>query len=414
VKIPSGQLGRDTWWSLVALGGRVATSSVAFLALTRHLGADGYGVYAGFLGFVGVFTAFSTLGMNDLLLSGAARSPESFGARWGEFLRVAVPATLLLVLTVGIVQPLVLHGRDRWTLVIFAAAEFGAYVTIDGHGKALAGAGRFIDQAAVQVAYGVGRVIVVLAFVVSGSTSLRTLGIGLMALTAVASMGSSALVVARLGRPSKGGRLPITSGLALVGGQASGAISNDIDKTMLLASAAEIDAGRYAAAWRLAEYAFLPVHALLGALYPRFFSAGDRDGVKGTIGLAKRAARPAAVLALLATAGLVAVSPLASWVLGDSFEGTTTIIIALAGLPLLRTGQSVLGDILTGDHRFWARSRITMVGAAINVAANAALIPSYGWKGAVAGTYLAEVSIVVGLWIAVRKISARLDPGEIR
>lgn len=85
----------------------------------------------------------------------------------------------------------------------------------------------------------------------------------------------------------------------------------------------------------------------------------------------------------------------------------------MAGFPLLRIGQSILGDLLTGLGHFGERSSALLVTAALNVVTNLWAIPRYGWQGAAATTYLSELAFLGLLAVAVRRGRPRTDAQQV-
>jgi O-antigen/teichoic acid export membrane protein len=76
--------------------------------------------------------------------------------------------------------------------------------------------------------------------------------------------------------------------------------------------------------------------------------------------------------------------------------------MVLAGLPLLRTLESLPSDALTGAGRQSTRTACVVVAAAVNIVLNLVLIPYHGVKAAVATTLLSELVYLALVSMAVR------------
>jgi len=145
----------------------------------------------------------------------------------------------------------------------------------------------------------------------------------------------------------------------------------------------------------------MPVLALLGASYPRFF----RRGAKG-IDAAREYARqllPAVVgLAIVCGAVLLAGAPLMPALLGSQYGAGKIMIWSLAAYPVLRGLQYLTGDILTGIGEQAQRARYELETSGLNVALNIALIPIVGWLGAATATLVSEVTLWLRLHLWVK------------
>jgi O-antigen/teichoic acid export membrane protein len=195
-------------------------------------------------------------------------------------------------------------------------------------------------------------------------------------------------------------------GLHFSVGLASQTVYNDVDKVMLARLASDASAGVYASAYRAIDLACVPLRALFGAAYIRYFRAGTA-GLQGTVRIARQllvpslAAAVASALLLLATAGLL---PL---LLGPEFERAVGITRWLALIPVLRALHYLPADSLTGAGMQGIRTVCQLGIAILNVALNLILIPAYGISGAVASSIATDALLACALWIVVAR---RLRP----
>lgn len=395
-------------WSFISLVGRSLFAFVGFVVLTRHLGPVGFGRYGGILALVVAVRAFTNLGTKDLVMSGAARDPSSAPREWGRLLRVSLVGSVLGAVAIAGIGSVILPSESTTTIFLIALTEFIGFGVVSGQSRAFMGLGDFRAGAAVNIGYGVARLAAVGVFVAIDSRSLQTLGLLFLSAAGVTAVLSGAALWVRCGAPRFGEPVPWRDGTALAIGTSSASISADIDKTMLLRAGFLADTGRYTAAWRLAEYAFMPVHAVLGATYPRFFKRGAR-GVRSTWGFARELAPRLLLLAGIVSAAVAVFAPLAEVVLGESYAGTAVMLTAIAALPFMRTCQALLGDTLTGAHLFAQRTVAVVTSAAVNVMVNLYAIPRWSWKGAVFGTYVAEI-LLIGMLAVLVAVQVRKAP----
>ena len=253
----AGRFEHDALWSFVSLGGRALLALVGFLVLTRHLGTADFGRYGGILALVVAVRAFTNLGTTDLIMSGGARDPASMPGEWGRLLRVSVTVSLLGAVVIGGIGGLILPSESATTIFLIALTEFVGYGIVSGHSRAFMSLVRFPMGAAVNISYGVARLAAIGTLVAIDSRSLQSLGLLLVAAAMATALISGAVLWAECGAPRFTEPIPWRDGTALAIGVSSQSISSDIDKTMLLREGLAADTGRYTAAWRLAEYAFL-------------------------------------------------------------------------------------------------------------------------------------------------------------
>ena len=93
---------------------------------------------------------------------------------------------------------------------------------------------------------------------------------------------------------------------------------------------------------------------------------------------------------MLAGAGLLSTAPLVSWLLGPDYQSATAVLRGFALLPLLLMFSLLLRNaLITLDGQNRIASALA-VAAAVNTLLNLALIPSFGWAGALVATYVSE------------------------
>ena len=172
-------------------------------------------------------------------------------------------------------------------------------------------------------------------------------------------------------------------------GSASGKIYVDIDK-LLLARISGLDvAGIYAAAYRVIDMASIPMVALLGASMPRVFRAGQHGIVSSTRYVLQILPVPLLYAGMIGIT-LFMLAGMLPWLLGTQYEDAESVLLWLAWLPLVSLPRSFMQHALVGADRQMQYALILAIGALINIGLNLLAIPTWGWKGAVAATYMTE------------------------
>jgi O-antigen/teichoic acid export membrane protein len=398
-------------WSAASLGAQTLIGIVSFVAIARFFGADVFGSYAGTVGFVSVVTAFATLGSAELAarwLVDARADPttgrtaddaadEAAGRVFSTLASTAPFVVLAAAVIGGLLFPSLGDRAGERVLIVglFAVAEVG----VSGVGasvNALLLALREDRVAALLAGARSGIRLVAIVIAAAVSDSARSLALGLAA-GALVFLGVTVLVIRDRGvRPawSMRWRKQWRHGFDIALGGAARSTTQDVDQAVLLRNGLVVDTGLYGAGSRIAHYAFLPAMVVLQITYPRYFERGAR-GIRASWGYCRSVGTPLIGYGVFAGAALLLGQLLVPAVLGSDFEGTQPMIIALAGLPLIRVLNSILGDVLISSGHVAARMRPIVVGAVANLGVNLVVIPAFGWQGAVATTYLTEIGVVI-------------------
>jgi O-antigen/teichoic acid export membrane protein len=164
--------------------------------------------------------------------------------------------------------------------------------------------------------------------------------------------------------------------------------------------------GVYTMAYRIVDFAMIPIGAVQSAAFPRFFQAAQ-DGVKGAEAFARRILRKtfpiSAVLGLL----LWVSAPAIPRFLGSGFADSVPALRVLCFLPLFRTMQYSAGDALTGSGHQKVRLAVQGSVALLNLSANLYLIPRFGWHGAAWSSLASDAMLGAMNWGVLRIIRTR-------
>jgi len=394
---------RNTGWLTLAQGGKLLVQAAYFVVVARALGARGFGAFAAALALVSILAPFAALGTGNLLVMHVARRPEEFARRFGNAL-VAIPlAGVPLLGLVLLLRAAAVPGLSVRLVLALGIAELFLSRLVDTAGQAFQAYERMLATALLSVLAPVLRLGAGIAFVSVAARRPESWALWYLGATAVAAALALAVAVRLLGRPRPSRTLDLRelpTGAAFSLAQSSASIYTDIDKTMLARLGSLGAAGIYAAAYRATAMAFVPVISLLQACYARFFRHGE-DGIRGTLGFARRLLPFALAYGAAASLVLFAAAPLAPLVLGRDFAASTGALRWLAALPLIQALYYLAGDTLTGAGRQGLRSVVQLAAAALNVGLNLLLIPAYGWQGAAWATLASLGFLAAALWAAV-------------
>ena len=193
-----------------------------------------------------------------------------------------------------------------------------------------------------------------------------------------------ALVTRYFGRPEFCSRLwkdRAGEGLVFALSYSTTGIYNDVDKAMLGHYGMNMANGIYTMAYRVVDTCMMPIGAVHGAAFPRFFRKGV-EGAQSTCAFARRILKRTAPTGLLLAMLMFVAAPLIPHFVGGSFAHSAVALRWLCLLPLFRSFHMSAGDALTGAGHQKLRLSTQTYAALLNFGANLYLIPHYGWLGA--------------------------------
>jgi O-antigen/teichoic acid export membrane protein len=193
-------------------------------------------------------------------------------------------------------------------------------------------------------------------------------------------------------------------------GIATDALYSDLDKAMMARLSTLEATGIYAAAYRAVDAAFMPVQAILYAVYPRFFVHGG-GGVRRGLAFARSVMPYTIGLGIAASVCLWSFAFLVPVLLGPGYGETAGAIRVLAPLPSIQALYFLAGDTLTGAGFQRMRSVAQAGIVALNIGLNLWLIPEYSWRGAAWATLISEGLLTALLWLAVWHLTSRDEEG---
>ncbi len=401
--LPSATVIRNTGWMLMGLGVRFGFQFLAFVLLAHTLGAEAFGAFAGALALATLLSPFVELGGTTLIVEDVTAGVPTRRAV-GNSLLLSVLALPLGLAIMGGLKFLFLP-QVAWDLVLaLGLAEF-----VGGRLFWLACSAHVANEmvwrnAVLEVVWGGLRLLLVgwLAWS-KGDVFLwgwlflgQSLGMGLLAMGWV--MRTWGLLTADFQEI----RERVAPGWNFAVGQAAQGAYTDLDKAMLARLSTLEATGIYAAAFRFIPLVYLPLNALINAIYPQFFKAGQQD-YRAVRTLAIQIVRLMGAYGILATGVLWVVAPYLPLFFGESFRESVATLRLLAFIPLLQGLYTPFALALTGSGRQTLRTRGQLATLGVNIALNLALIPLWGWAGAAWATLVSQMILLLALSIPVLK-----------
>lgn len=404
-----GHLARGTFLMTVGLGLRTLGQAVVFLIIVRFLSVEEYGAYSAVLALAMSLSWFTGLGSSAIMLRDTSRSPELFAKSWGTtvaiFLITLPVAGILYALLARLLLPII----DWGVIICFGLAEICFIQVVHVVMQVYQGHERMGRAARMQFIQIVPRLIAALIFSLISLTLILNERLFVWSwLYLLSTMAAAAYALWRLHldlavdlKPQWEGIIyPLREGWPYAIGSAASKVYVDIDKLMLARLAGLEPAGIYAAAYRLVDIASLPLASLSIAVVPRFFRAGG-EGISSALRYALRLLPVPAAYAAAVGIVLHLFAEFSPWLLGPGYSKATEALRWLAWMPLVSLPRTLLQlTMICADHQ--RSSLLILLGGAIfNVLCNLWMIPRWGWQGAVAATYAAELFMTVFYFLAM-------------
>ncbi len=387
----------DVVWSLGFDGLTVVANIVAFLLLIPIFGDEGYGAYIGLFGIIGPLGGLAWAGVGLAALQRIVRDEKDPAAvtraMLGQGLALASAGSILAVL-VALATVRTLSLLEIGSIVF---AELMALTVVMISSFVLQGVKGVPAASRLRITVVLIRIIVVVSLSVSGQLTIANIGIATSVLFSLLTIWVLTRTLPAAGlRVLPGGfskddrNMALSFSVPMVGSN----LQLDGDKTVLNAYGMEPVAGVYGAAFRVINMAFTPIRALQSAMHNRLLPHDADDH-----GLHVRRAKSFAWLnmatilpiGVILFFGVELFEPL----LGEDFaESSRMARWLLIFMPIKALSGVPIGALL-GLGRTTTRAWVMGISAVVSLALYIALIPSLSWVGAVIGTVVGELVLLV-------------------
>lgn len=395
---------RATAWALLVELVPVVSSVVFFLVLVNYISPEEYGIMtaATALGLMSI--PLSTFGAGTVMWRSLGSTSDR-GASWSKAFSVTLVGPLIALLLLLGLQPIVLPHVDFWTFALFLFQQMTVFVLTDLAVFYLISVGAVRAAAVSRLIFVAFRLAAVYFFVVYAEHTLPSLA------RVLASFGLISMVAVlwhlrqsqrlRL-TPRRIGRSELFEGVPDALGVSANGFLNVSDRPLLVDFGFAADGGRYAVGTRLAQLGNIPLLAILRTFDQRLTVAGAKGREQAWAVTTQIMTRTIPV-SFAVSAIALALTPLLSVLLPERYGGSISIVRVMLILPVIRSVQYPIGNLLTvaGDRAI--RTAITFAALVGNVAANLLLIPQFSWKAAAGTTVAAEALMTVGFYVVLRR-----------
>ncbi|MGF1541074.1 MAG: oligosaccharide flippase family protein [Pleurocapsa sp.] len=396
-------LARDTLWMLVSKLFNVVMQAGYFIIVARVLGAKNYGSFIGITALASIIFPFVALGGEHILVKYVSTDKSKFGVFWGNTLVLLVCNSLAITLILLLFSPRIFVGDiSRISVGLILLADLLCLGLLDISYKALMAIDRVNKTAQMGILATCGKLLAALCLAVLFKSPNINTWAGLYFTASVIMSAIAMILVYKLGgypRPVFSIlKSNIKQGIYFSISASAQNINANLDKTMLASLSSLTSTGIYGSAYRFIDVGNVPLMALFGATYTRFFQHGA-SGIRGSLKFAQGLLPLIMGYAVVSVIGYYILAPFIPLILGEEYRDAIATLRWLAPLPAIAAFQYLAADTLTGGGHQKARSIVQVTAAIVNVVLNLWLIPLYSWKGAAWATLISDSLRLVCLWV---------------
>ncbi|HET6905543.1 MAG TPA: oligosaccharide flippase family protein [Rhodanobacteraceae bacterium] len=378
-------------------GFRSLLLSVLAVLLARALGPSAFGAYAAAASLASFFAMFSGFGAGPLHVRDVAHAKKPYVESLNRTMQwVGLSALPLAALAGGCAWLVIPHSVTPLAITLIVLGEILYYGASDLAMRILQAREHYTGMTLAVCALPALRVVIAALFFAFG-----ILGLMSWSFVSLATGGFAFLAVFgawgwRMRGNFGGGSAAshdTLAGLGFAVSTASSRVHGDADKVILARLASTAIAGTYTLAYRLVDIFLLPISAGVERLLPALFKQGQhglRESLKASAG--KIALTLAFALCLCV--GVYAAAYLLPWILGAAYREAIPIAHALAAVPLTMACWVIVRTLAATSGYERATGAFELGGAIFNVGASIMLVVAWGWRGAVAATYLTHFAMV--------------------
>jgi O-antigen/teichoic acid export membrane protein len=393
---------------------KLAVQVLSFGLVAAYMGATEFGNFATVVGAVGIVGTFAIWGSDQLLVRRVAREsgafPKALATSFAFLAMAGLPLSVATVAIAPLFMPLSMTMQLVFPVVvsdiIFANINIlvvASYRAVDEPGRASLS----------NLNFSSARLLAAAAWVALAPSHDAVSWAGFYcAASALAAITGVPWMCRRLGRPVWDvDWREVRDGFHFASFQGAAAVYANVDKPLVALLSDLTVAGTYAAAYRIAEAAALPVRAIFYAVISDFFRHGA-EGIHRNIEFALRILPVCIGSGLVGAVGIAIIAPIAPQLLGASYAHTFVILLMFTLRPLLAALETLGADILSTSGHAGTRVLMQLGLPVIKVLACLALVPPFGAVGAAAAELATLALVSAGSGLAVYLLARRSEPEE--
>lgn len=393
---------------------RAVVQAAYLLIVSRWLGAEGYGLFAGSVALVIVCAPIASWGSSLFVTRYIAGNRGCSRAMWATALAQTGQVGGLLVLGLLVVSFVLPQRLPLWPMLMLAISELILLPITLAAASQCHALERGSGSALAICLAPIGRTCCMLLAI--GTDMAATPANAAIAhfLGSVAAGAAALLLVSRVdGWPQWRARMRLRDSLREGAPYAASNVASsgyqEVDKFLMLQSLGTAIVGPYTVAFRITSIFVMPVSALISASLPRLMlHAGTAGGAR-----TYRAMLLSGIgYGMLAGVAIFVFAPWVPRVFGSDYALATHYLGLLAAWPAMFALRHGLATYLTAHHRQAMRSGIEVAALVIVVVLNLLLLPRLGAEAAVLSLLAAEVLAALAMGMSIR-LSSRANVGQV-
>lgn len=398
-------LAQDTLWMLFSKLFNVVMQAAYFVIVARLLGRENYGSFIVITATASIVFPFVPLGGEHLLIKNVSSNRALFATYWGNGLTLLTANGALFTIILLLLAPLLFPQNVPWVaILLILIADLICLALLDLGFKSLMAVNLVSKTAQLGILSTCTKLLAALSLAVFFSDpNVATWSYLYFTSSVVMAIVTILLVNKMVDSPRpvlSELKANLSQGVYFSISTSANNINTNLDKSMLGKLASVGAAGIYGSAYRFINVGNVPLLALFGAAYTRFFKHGA-SGIRGSLKFARRLLPILIVYAIVSVAGYWLLAPFIPAILGEEYREAIEALLWLSPLPAIATFQYLAADTLTGSGNQKARSIVQVSAAITNVLLNIWLIPLFSWKGAACATLISDSLRLICLWVIV-------------
>ena len=409
------EMATDVAWSGISDVFNLVGNLLSFLLLGNTLALATYGGYVGTYGVIAPLGAFTWSGLSLLILQRVIREHDDPQTVASRAYTLAITQGVVAVALATLLGSLLISNIRASTILVIATAELLFFPITQASATLIQATRGFAAAAKLRIFLPAVRLVSLLIPYSLGILTVRSLAFSWLIGFAIVAVISTLIALPSmglrfgLGKPS---REYIKGNVELSLPLTANTLQQNGDKAVMNGFGLEADAGLYGAAYRIISLSQLPIRTMNQALFQRFLP--DNEGDTGQH--VRRATRFSAValgLSLVICVALFFMAPALTFLVGDKFSESVTIVRwLLVIVPLLAVSRAPLNGLL-GLGQTQIRAGLILSSALLSLVLYLTLVPVMSWRGAAIGTVISDLFVTASGWFLLTRFQRAADDGTL-
>jgi O-antigen/teichoic acid export membrane protein len=405
-----GRLGKNTLLSTIGLVVRALIQAAYLVVLSRWMGPNGYGLFAGSVAAAILLSPLSGWGISYVLTRDVSRDHVKSHSLWATaIIQIALSGLILIVLVIFVSDHFLVTRVNSGSMLILGFSELIAVPLAQAATCMCLALDRGLSAAFAMCIIPASRFIAVATFMTVGLSGSPHHVAALHFLGSIFGASLAFYAVSRIdGAPDWRRRMRLikatSDGTHYATGALVGSSYQEVDKVLLLQILGSTSVGTYTAAFRVMSVFVLPIAALMGAALPRLFAEQKADGRHRVLRVVTFSAIGYALVASLAAA---IVSPVMPFIFGSGFTASSSYLLMLSPWAIIFALHQSGATGLTAQNRQVTRVVVEAIGLLCVIGMNLLLLQSLGVRAAVLSLLTAEVFMASACWLMLYYFQGR-------